>query len=191
MSVQILDKEALYREKVQNARVDVISLYSGDADLKSKDSNPILETVVTAVNGKWGPGSAGYRELWNDIKTDVKRLTARTSGKKFNADQGPSYEEIDSFVSKIIFDITARMQTQADYSSMIANEVVNPNFAEKVFLQEMMPYAGKFRTVGGTGDPAPLVQSDIGSQEFFTIGIEALGYKTSLHNLLFNELFMM
>lgn len=103
----------------------------------------------------------------------------------------PSAETLEDFFGKFFIEVTRRAQEAADLTSFIAREVVDPSMNESPTLRSLLPFRGQMLEVDGSNDPVPLIEQKTGALGNVDIKIWAVGWKDTLHNLLFNEFWTM
>ena len=178
--VKILNQETLAEDRVKKNSATHAVVFKGDSQFNLSAPKPEIafEAIVPMKNSRW-VGSEGYYRLQKEI-VDLQ--------KKVNAAQAPSDDDITALTGKVFIDITRRVQEAPDLTSVIATEETNLEFNETVNLKEIYPYRGDFKTVSGANDSVPLLEQTLGEVDTVEMTIRALGWKTSLKNLLFNKI---
>ena len=76
-------------------------------------------------------------------------------------------------------------------TSLIAREVTNLDFPELLYLRDLLKYRGKMATISGEKDAVPLIEQNTGNTNTLSLAIKAIGWKSSLKNMLYNQWFTM
>lgn len=108
-----------------------------------------------------------------------------------NAADAPSEAVIEAFFGKYFYDLSRPAITQADLTSLIANEFTDFNLPQTPNVRDYIPYIGKMGAVNGVNDAVPLIQQAEGNTDTFTMDIRAVGWKDNLHNMLYNKVYTM
>jgi hypothetical protein len=142
--------------------------------------------VVAAGSQKWNQ-SAGFDKLWTDIEKQMKKLNAsidKTGGIKVNAAQFASdyYDLINMFR----LDLTRRRVEEADFTSIVAQEIVNPAISRSAAVDEFLPFAGAFEEFKGRGESINMMEHTTGDTTTVTQKMYALGDARTLEDALYN-----
>jgi hypothetical protein len=191
--MKIITRESLIEERIKNGYSTSAAVFRGGADVNANSATPdvIFEQRVKMES----PVYAGSHEEYNNFR-DIKALqdlakkdpNRRVVSGPTNAAQEPAKTALEELVSKIIVDITRRYQEAGDLTSVIAREETNLAYARDVNLRDILPYRGKFGVISGTNDSVNLIEQALGNMRTVTHEINAIGWKTSLGNILFNSL---
>ncbi len=178
MAVKIINEQAVAEARAKNKITERVTLYEGGANSCYANSDPVLSRDVVMTTPVW-ENSAGRARLLDDIE----QLT-----RKINAAQAPSQAYIDELYGKLIVDITRHRMAGMDITAEIATEMTDPNFPRIIHVRELAEYVGEFANMAGTGDSVPLVDRAGGQTDALELKIRALGYETTLANVLFGEM---
>lgn len=189
----IYNRESLKKINQEKGKVDVIKIYKGDAkqNIASTDAQTHnfkvmnaegkieeLKSLAVKHNGDY-VGSEGHSRLWNEIE-GLKE--------KYNAAQVPSQDVIDALLGKLFIDVTRRAQEAGDLTSLICTEITDANAPEVVTTKWLYKYVGKMGEVTGSNDSVNLIEQKTGATDTFNLTINALGWKDTLANVLYNRL---
>ena len=103
----------------------------------------------------------------------------------------PSYAAIEAFFGKFFLDLQRTVKAPADLTTFIAREITDFGLPETVNARDVEPFRGAMGTVTGEGDAVPLIQQNTGNLDTFGLQIKAVGWKSSLKNVLFNPWYSM
>ena len=190
---KIINRETLLEQRLKNEHTTPMAVFAGDAraNLAAKAPQIFVQADVKLTNADY-ENSAGHRKLWNEIgelQHRAKNMPEEELIKKAqNAAQAPGASVLEDLLGKIFIDITRRAQEAGDLTSVIAKEETNLAYAENVNLRDILPYRGEFGVISGANDSVELIEQATGSTETVAHVIRGLGWKTTLANLLYNEL---
>jgi hypothetical protein len=178
---KIINRDTLAEQRHKNETSSEYALFKGSAldNLSASLPETHLKGEVAMASVQYA-GSSGQRRLLDEIGTLQNKFK--------NAAQEPNKDVLKELVQKILIDITRRAQEAGDLTSVIAREETNLAFARDVNLLDILPYRGKFEAFAGTNGSVPLIEQALGSVETVSHTIRALGWKTTLGNVLFNDL---
>ena len=130
------------------------------------------------------------------LNGDINELAYRArnemiDNKAKNAADSPSTAALDAFFAKYYIDLQRHTVESGDLTSVIANEVTDFNMDKTVTVRDYEPFRGKMKTVSGVNDAVPLIQQNTGNTDTFSIEIQAVGWKDTLDNQLYNKWFGM
>ncbi len=187
MSLKVINRDAVVEKRVNAKASEIVELYAGTAEANASavDIEPVIQRNVVMTSDDWA-NSSGYKRLWDEIGQTVHRIKA-----KMNAAQVPTQADINDLYTKLIIDITRFRMQNVDLTSEFATELTNINFPRTINVRELLEYRGAFERVSGSNDSVPLIEQKGGINDSLDLGIDALGWKTSLANELFNPLFSM
>jgi hypothetical protein len=179
--IRVINTETIAKERYKDGYSTPVNMFKGDKEynLMVQDPQKIGKTRIVKMGSEKWHNSVGYNKLWTEIE-DLHR--------KINAAQAPSSSDITDLLGKLFIDITRRQQESPDLTNRICTEITNLNFDETINLRQIYKYRGEMQQIEGTGDSVPLIEQDTGRVETATMAIYALGWKTSLKNILFNRL---
>jgi hypothetical protein len=125
-----------------------------------------------------------YRIVKNYKPEDLQRIVA-------NAESAPATADIEAFFGRFFLDISRRAVEAGDLTALIAREETNLAFPKLLYLRDVLPYRGKMEENSGENDGVPLIEANTGEIATIALSIQALGWKDSLANRLWNEWFSM
>jgi len=108
-----------------------------------------------------------------------------------NAESAPATADIEAFFGRFFLDVTRRAQEAGDLTSLIAREETNLSFPKLLYLRDVLPYRGKMEENSGENDGVPLIEAATGELATIALSIQAIGWKGSIANMLWNEWFSM
>jgi len=190
---KIINRETLLEQRLKNQHTTEMAVFSGDArsNLAAKEPKVLVSADVKLTNTDY-QNSAGNRRLMREIgelQHRAKNMDESALIKPvMNAAQAPEASVLSDLIGKVFTDITRRYQEAGDLTSVIAREETNLGYAQDVNLRDILPYRGEFDVISGANDSVNLIEQKLGSVETVTHAIRAIGWKTSLKNLLFNDL---
>ncbi|MFA7143180.1 MAG: hypothetical protein WC175_04285 [Candidatus Dojkabacteria bacterium] len=191
--VKIIGSNELVEQMVEDKVGTTSTVFSGTVDSQAeapRGVKPLIEQHVIAGSTKW-KGSAGQFKLYREIKNLQDKLLEKRAAAVTNAAMAPTQAELDELLAKKMIDVTRRAQEIGDMTSFIARETVNYDFDKSVMLRDLFPYVGEFRKMSGTNDSVPLIEQALGGTRSVLMEIYGLGWKDSLDNYLFNNLYQM
>jgi len=192
--IKVLNREGLIEDRLKNKTATHVALFRGNGEKnRSAATAEIMnELIVEMPNNHW-VDSKGYFDLWDEIHQlqDELLKSPETASKRtapVDAAQAPGASVLEQLVEKIFIDITRRAQESPDLTSQIAMEETNFDFPETVNLRNILKYRGKFEQITGANDSVPLIEQNLAETDTFAMVMQAIGWKGSLKNLLFNSL---
>lgn len=193
MAAKVINRETLIEQRLKGEYTTHMAVFAGSAQDNAGASSPqVLVSADVKLTSAEYEGSAGHRRLMNEIgqlQHRAKNMDPQELQRKAqNAAQEPGASVLEELVQKIFIDITRRAQEAGDLTSVIAREETNFAFARDVNLRDILPYRGKFETIEATNSSVPLVEQSLGTVETVTHVARGIGWKTTLGNLLFNDL---
>ncbi len=185
MISQVLNARTLAEQLAARKASNTARIYQGskEQNLDAKEPQTIGREIVVPVTNAVYTGSEGEARLLAEIRNIQTKVK--------NAAQAPSASTLEALVGKMFIDITRRYQEKGDFTSVIVKELTDPNFPKAINLQDFYKYIGRFDEVSGSGDAVPLVQQLLGDTTSVTMLIRALGWSTTLSNLLYNSVHTM
>jgi hypothetical protein len=188
MPVKYLDSQALIDERIRNKETrsaNVVDETMTDVFREGYTPKPELVQNVQMSTPKW-EGSAAHFDVWNKFHEMRSKLPRNKEA--LNAAQAPSAATIAGLLGQFFVDVTRRAMESPDLTDKITQEIVNANFPKSVTLEDFLPYRGEFRAISGTGNNVDLIELATGATDTVTLGIKALGWETTLENILFNPI---
>jgi len=178
---QVLNALALAEQLAARKAANTARIYQGskEQNLDAKEPQTIGREIVIPVKNAVYKGSEGEARLLAEIKNIQTKIK--------NAAQAPASSTLEALIGKMFIDITRRYQEKGDFTSVLTNEITDPNFPKTINLQDFYKYIGRFDVIAGAGDAVPLVQQLLGETTSVTMVIRALGWSTTLANLLYNS----
>lgn len=179
--IQIINSGNIKDLRYKNGRADLVRIYKGDA--KHNLNSQVVEEygtskIVKMTNATWD-GSEGQAKLYNEIE-DLQ--------KKLNAAQNPAQADIEALLGKMFIDITRRSQEAGDLTSLFAREISMPDADETISMRHIYKYIGKMGTVDGSNSSVNLIEQKLGEADTMTLAINAVGWKDTLANMLYNKI---
>lgn len=171
--VKVINSDTLIAERKEQKLAEKINsalIYRGDsvANLKGRGSD-----LAVRFNMAADPG-------------DIEMLRRRI-GRKLNAAETPSSSELEAFFGRFFIDLARRTIESPDFTPVIADEQVNMDFPDPVYLRDLYPYRGAMGRILGKGDSVPLIEAATGGMESVSLFIDGVGYADSLYDVLFNR----
>ena len=190
---RIINRETLLEQRVKNEHTTPMAIFAGDAraNLAAKEPETIISANVKLTNTDY-LNSAGHKKLWDEIgalQHRAKNMPEDELIKKAqNAAQNPGASVLEDLLGKVFIDITRRAQEAGDLTSVIAREETNLGYSQDVNLRDILPYRGEFGVISGANDSVELIEQATGTTETVSQIIRGIGWKTTLANLLYNDL---
>lgn len=147
-----------------------------------------FNSAVSVAPGstKWNL-SAKYDEVWTQIEAKRNALKACFDERgMLKANAATFADNYYSLINLIRLDLTRRRVEAGDLTSIMAQEIINPNFSRSVNLDEFLPYAGVFEQFNGRGGTVPMIEHTTGSTTSVTMAMYALGDGRTLEDFLYN-----
>jgi hypothetical protein len=183
----VLNKEALVKQRIENGYTLKAESYAGTRfdNLDSSSPEKLLEVSqsVTAKSGQW-EGSEGHAKIWNQIE-DLRKKAGTT--RVTNSAMLPA--DWSTLSDLLRLDITRRRMQEADYTAMVMNEQINPAFTKTITLDEFLEWGAIFGDIKGNNDAVPLMEHKSGATGSVTMGMKAVGDKSSLQELIYSPLY--
>jgi len=185
--LKVLTQEGMIAERIKNQYTREVVIFNGKAEdnikMKQADIREDSEVLITMATPKW-EDSEGYVDLWKRIRNLRNKISL--AGGVQNTATTP---DLATLIQYYFIDINRRVMEQIDFTGMLTTEMVDYNFPESITLRDILPYKAAFGPINGVDDSLPLVQQDTGAVESVIIELFGVGWKQTLHNLLFNSLF--
>jgi hypothetical protein len=183
--MKIINKESVIADRIQNQETRHIPIFLGSMEENAKMANADLlkdydNAFVQMSAGKW-EGSKSYVELWRNINNLKEKVV--------NQNSVPS--DLAGLIQLLFVDVTRRVMEQVDFTSMLCTETTNFNYPESVLLREIYKYRGVFQPTTLENGSVPLIEQFSGAVDTVVMAAWSIGWKDTLRNLLYNDLFSM
>ena len=180
---KIIDAKTALQDKIDNGFAVSNKLYTGNINKNLTATSeeelvvPGSEMSLTIKNNSWKDTEA-HNRVWNKIEDLWKRKKSNIA----TFDQS-AYEEL---IDNIRIDVTRRRFQYLDLTTLIDDEITNPNFTKAVTLDEFLPYGAAFMPNNLRGEAVSLIDQKYGGTDTVTMAGYAVGWADTLENQLFN-----
>lgn len=139
------------------------------------------------ANAKDKGTEVGTRLVLAENTAEMDELIFRVK----NAAEAPSAADLEALVGRFYIDVTRKVIEAPDLTSLIADEIIDMDLPEIVYLKDILKYRGFMGVIQGTNDAVPLIEQQTANLDTMNMVILGIGWKDNLKNLLFNNFFQM
>lgn len=192
--VNVINKESLIEKTLREGAKFNSGLYMdrpGTDNVNAQFGNAVDSkyngvVLVQPGSSRW-ESSEAHAKLWGEIETKLNSLKASLDSRKINAAQFPA--DYYDLMNMFRLDITRRRAESGDFTSIMAQETVNPAISRTARLDEFLPFAGAFEAITGRGDNVPMMEHTSGNTDTVTQSLYALGDARTLEDFLYNDIY--
>jgi hypothetical protein len=160
-------------------------IYNSSAALVAGETHPvhISHRVNAARGGRYANSIDRTRFLeaiWQPMRERARGSVQR------NAATGYDAATLAPFIAETMLDIQRIADDMVDHSETLYNITSRPEAGPEVKLRDLLPFIGKAKEFGGTGDLPPLMEHRLGVIEEVAIKLFGFGDKSMLREILWS-----
>jgi hypothetical protein len=186
---KILTQEKLYARRLANNFGIQTGLFYGKGEDQIDGNSPVLDkngkpyqAKVYSSGGKW-VGSENYAKHLSMMEEKLK-IVQNQIDRRVNLNQFPT--DYYDLINMMEIDLTRRRIEAMDYTTEITQEKVNTNYSRAISIKEILPFAGAFEPMKGSGDNMPMIEHKTGAKGTIEMVLYALGDARSFEDELYN-----
>jgi len=182
--LKIYNQESIVQERLAKKETRNVAVFRGDKEynkeISQADVVPNTEAFVQMGTEKW-VDSPAYNKHWSEIRMLREKVV--------NQNSSPS--DLANLIQLFFVDVTRRVMEMPDLTSIINIETTNFNYPKSLTLREIYKYRTLFGDSTLENDSVNLVEQFSGAVDHADMEAWTTGWKDTLDNLLYNELFDM
>ena len=160
-------------------------IYNRGAALVAGETLPVQ--VSHRVNAARGGRYANSLDRTRFLENILLPLRHRVrNGMQRNAATGYDAATLSPFIAETMLDIQRLADDMADHSETLYNITSRPEAGPEVKLRDLLPFIGKAKEFGGTGDLPPLMEHRLGVVEEVMIKLYGFGDKSMLREVIWS-----
>jgi hypothetical protein len=160
-------------------------IYNRSAALVAGEIKPVY--ISHRVNAARGGRYANSIDRTRFLESIWQPMRERARGNvQRNAATGYDAATLSPFIAETMLDIQRLADDMVDHSDTLYNIISRPEAGPEVKLRDLLPFIGKAKEFGGTGDLPPLMEHRLGVIEEVAIKLFGFGDKSMLREILWS-----